>query len=277
MRHTYECTLRWADLDLVGHVNNVAYLDYLQEARIAFFGDHGVRATEGEGLVVARHAVEFAAPLAYTRRPVCVDTWVSDVRAGSFTLEHELYAERDGIRTTYVRAASRLAALVLDAGRPRRLTAEERTFLEGFRGPATLEPKELATGGGRHVSEIAVRWSDLDAFRHVNNVKYLEYFQEARLRYFGHLRQEGDKFGFLVIARSDVEYRREIRWRRAPYEVHSWVGRVGERSFTICAEIRDGDEVLAVSETVGVSFDRETQRSAPMPADQRARLLAELG
>ncbi len=34
MRHVYECPMRWADLDLLGHVNNVAHVDVLQEARI---------------------------------------------------------------------------------------------------------------------------------------------------------------------------------------------------------------------------------------------------
>ena len=37
MPHTYECPLRWADLDLLGHVNNVTYLDYVEEAREALF------------------------------------------------------------------------------------------------------------------------------------------------------------------------------------------------------------------------------------------------
>ncbi len=34
MRHVYRCPTRWADLDLLGHVNNVVYVDYLQEARV---------------------------------------------------------------------------------------------------------------------------------------------------------------------------------------------------------------------------------------------------
>ena len=36
MRHVYHCPVRWADLDLLGHVNNVVYVDYLQEARVDF-------------------------------------------------------------------------------------------------------------------------------------------------------------------------------------------------------------------------------------------------
>jgi len=40
MRHVYECPMRWADMDMLGHVNNVTYVDYLQEARIDMLAAH---------------------------------------------------------------------------------------------------------------------------------------------------------------------------------------------------------------------------------------------
>ena len=40
-RHVYECPMRWADMDLLGHVNNVVYVDYLQEARVDMLRTHG--------------------------------------------------------------------------------------------------------------------------------------------------------------------------------------------------------------------------------------------
>ena len=36
--------MRWADMDLLGHVNNVTYLDYLAEARERLFPDSRPRA-----------------------------------------------------------------------------------------------------------------------------------------------------------------------------------------------------------------------------------------
>ena len=33
--------MRWADMDLLGHVNNVIYVDYLQEARVDLLRHHG--------------------------------------------------------------------------------------------------------------------------------------------------------------------------------------------------------------------------------------------
>ena len=35
VRHTYECSIRWADMDQLAHINNVPNLDYEQEAQIA--------------------------------------------------------------------------------------------------------------------------------------------------------------------------------------------------------------------------------------------------
>ena len=32
--------MRWADMDLLGHINNVVYVDYLQEARVDMLRTH---------------------------------------------------------------------------------------------------------------------------------------------------------------------------------------------------------------------------------------------
>ena len=39
-RHIYLCPMRWADMDSLGHVNNVTYVDYLQEARVDMLRVH---------------------------------------------------------------------------------------------------------------------------------------------------------------------------------------------------------------------------------------------
>ena len=38
--------MRWADIDLLGHVNNVVYVDYLQEARVDMLRTHGPAARD---------------------------------------------------------------------------------------------------------------------------------------------------------------------------------------------------------------------------------------
>ena len=86
-----------------------------------------------------------------------------------------------------------------------------------------------------------------------------------------------------MVARTDVDYRRPILFRREPYEVHTWVSHVGTSSFTLSAEVRDpapvtgrAGEVLAASQVVAVGFDAETQRASQLSSRRRERLLAEL-
>ena len=267
-------------MDMLRHVNNVTYVDYLQEARIDMFTSHPeFRGGEelGEGVVVVRHELEFRAPLTFRSRPVLVDSWITQIRAASFTMAYEVYDERDdGDRTVYLRASSVLAPFVFAAERPRRLADIEREVLGRYLEPAEPRTPLAGQGSARHVFPLRVRWSDVDAYRHVNNVKYIEYFQEARIRYLMELHRDRDEFGHIAVARADVDYRRPIFFRMTPYDVHSWVSHVGRTSFTVAAEIRDGDELLASSRVVLVGFDSTTQRATELTPAQRDRLVGEL-
>ena len=139
MRHVYHCPLRWADMDSLGHVNNVTYVDYLQEARVDMFAVHAP-ASGGEelaeGVVVVRNEVEFVAPLVFRFEPVRIETWITDIKAASFTMAYEVLDEQpDGTRKVYARALSVLTPFVFSQERPRRLRPEERDVLERFLGP----------------------------------------------------------------------------------------------------------------------------------------------
>jgi acyl-CoA thioester hydrolase len=129
----------------------------------------------------------------------------------------------------------------------------------------------------RHRYECFVRFSDVDVYGHVNNVKYFEYYQEARLAFLKSLgRGEGEEGFSLVVARLDVDYKRPVLFRPEPFFVESWVTRVGTSSFGLAAEIRDGDTVLARAQAVMVTFDLQAQRSRALTPGERARLEAVL-
>jgi acyl-CoA thioester hydrolase len=265
-------------MDLLGHINNVAYVDYLQEARIEMFTSHPelTGGASGEGLVVVKHELDFVAPLKFRKRPVLIDSWVTEIRAGSFTAAYEIYDETDEGRVVYLRASTRLAPMVLATGAPRRIGPEERAVLETYLEPAEKRATLSTAGESRHVYPLRVRWSDLDTYHHVNNVKYVEYFQEARIAYSMAMHQHGDVFGEFVVARIDIGYRRPVDFRRDLFEVHSWISHVGNTSAVFAGELRDGDTVLATTQVVTVGFDTTTQRSAPLPPDHRKRLLEQL-
>jgi acyl-CoA thioester hydrolase len=130
-RHIFRCPLRWSDMDAFGHVNNVSFLRYLEEARIDFMwrlapGEGSASFTGGS--VVARHEIDYLRPLVHRHTPVTVETWVTDVSAASMTVAYEV---KDG-DAVYVRASTIVVPYNLEAGRPRRITREERSFLEEY-------------------------------------------------------------------------------------------------------------------------------------------------
>ncbi|UGY91454.1 acyl-CoA thioesterase [Streptomyces gobiensis] len=131
MRHIYHCPLRWSDMDAFGHVNNVVFLRYLEEARIDFMFRLAREAASGAftgGSVVARHEVDYLRPLVHRHEPVTVESWVSKLGAASLTISYEI-KDTD---TVYVRAATIVVPYNLKEEHPRRLTAEERSFLEAY-------------------------------------------------------------------------------------------------------------------------------------------------
>ncbi|WNI15531.1 acyl-CoA thioesterase [Actinacidiphila sp. ITFR-21] len=130
-RHIFRCPLRWADMDAFGHVNNVVFLRYLEEARIDFM--FRLAPGEGEttfagGAVVARHEIDYLRPLVHRHEPVVIETWVTDITAASMTVKYEVKDEG----TVYARAATVVVPYNLAEQRPRRITAEEKAFLERY-------------------------------------------------------------------------------------------------------------------------------------------------
>ncbi len=291
MRHLYRCPMRWADLDLLGHVNNVTYVDYLQEARVDMMRALGQRRESHDdledGVVVVRHEVTYLSPLGLRFRPVSIECWVTEVRAASFTLAYEVFHdddEADGGRRVYLRATTLLTPYVFTEERPRRLTADEKAALAPYVEPALAPPTDrvrtVERADSRHYP-LHVRFSDVDLYRHVNNVKYFEYFQEARIRLLADLtRGSGVEPASVVVAQTDVDYLRPILLRPRPYDVWSRVSRLGTRSMTIEAEIRDAEAdaeagdgaTLARSRVTVVFWDAATQRSTEPPAELRALL-----
>ncbi|MFI9805855.1 acyl-CoA thioesterase [Streptomyces sp. NPDC052301] len=130
MRHIYRCPLRWSDMDAYGHVNNAIFLRYLEEARIDFLSLRGKESKQGS--VVARHEIDYKRQLVHRPTPVDVELWVTEIKAASFTVSYEV-KDAD---TIYVQASTVIVPFDFEAQRPRRITAAEREFLEGYQDAA---------------------------------------------------------------------------------------------------------------------------------------------
>ncbi|MFG2077881.1 acyl-CoA thioesterase [Nonomuraea maritima] len=129
-RHVHPRTVRFADVDSQGHVNNVRFLDYLEDARFAMLSIDPVR--EGgepfKGMVVTRHEVDYRRPLGFRAEPVRVETWVTELRTVRFTLEYEILDEAG----VYVTAKSVIAAYDVERAAPRRLSENELLYLKRY-------------------------------------------------------------------------------------------------------------------------------------------------
>ncbi|MDP1788759.1 MAG: thioesterase family protein [Rhodoglobus sp.] len=98
--------------------------------------------------------------------------------------------------------------------------------------------------------EIPLRWSDFDAYAHVNNAEMLRILEEARIQAFWRP-DEGSDPGQVtaildarpgaesisLIARQEIEYLAPIPYMRAPIDIEMWIGRIGGASLEICYEL----------------------------------------
>ncbi|GDY65514.1 hypothetical protein SAV14893_049070 [Streptomyces avermitilis] len=83
--------------------------------------------------MVARHEIDYKRQLVHRREPVDIELWITEIRAASFTITYEV-KDADQL---YVRAATVVVPFDFEAQRPRRITAEEREFLEEYRDDVT--------------------------------------------------------------------------------------------------------------------------------------------
>jgi acyl-CoA thioester hydrolase len=131
-----------------------------------------------------------------------------------------------------------------------------------------------------HEKRVEIRWSDVDAYMHVNNAVYSTYLEECRDEWVERaLGEAGDPWD-LVLARVAIDFRRELRLEDEEVVVSCALERIGTASLTLHEEIRTRDgEVAAEAESVLVARDRELGRSRPLNERERAafdRALASL-
>ncbi len=262
--------LRWVDLDAQGHVNNAVVVDYLQEARVEWLLSGPNAHLLGDSTMVVGHQVEYLGPIRFDTEPVSVHLSVGPVGASRFLLAYSVV--QDGREVA--RGRSTLCLFDYRANRIRRMTGAERAWFAAQSEP--IEPlRSLGrwqVGSAAFEHDFSVRWSDLDSYGHVNNVRVFDYIAEARVRMSPDpdgphgMAAAADDQMLWMVARQDVDYVGQILLRTAPYQVRTAIARVGRTSLTTIAEVVDplDARVLARTRTVVVSGD-SAGRPVPVP------------
>jgi acyl-CoA thioester hydrolase len=121
---------------------------------------------------------------------------------------------------------------------------------------------------------VTVRYSDLGPARHVNNARYLNYLEEARIAYRKHLKlpQEGVS---VIILDTHITYHRPV-FLEDEIKVGVRVSYLGNKSMAYqhCIVSREGEKLYTSAEVVMVAYDYDADASVPVPAAWRKAIEA---
>ena len=131
MRHKSQLQIRWADLDAFKHINNAAYLVYMQEARADFTWFS--RIARGEepmlaDMVVARAEVDYLSPIHQTGTTLDVEIYIEKVSNSSFVMVYEM--SQGG--TLRAKGKTVQVGVDMETEKARRLRDKEREFLSQY-------------------------------------------------------------------------------------------------------------------------------------------------
>jgi acyl-CoA thioester hydrolase len=121
-----EIQRRFSDLDPLGHVNNVAFHDYLQEARMGLIGELEAVVNDDFAQIVVSQEIRHRKPLGYSREPVIIETAVTDMARTSYSIVYRILDEEGDVAAE---ATTRLAVVDPVSGRPIRMPESLRERL----------------------------------------------------------------------------------------------------------------------------------------------------
>lgn len=120
-----------------------------------------------------------------------------------------------------------------------------------------------------------LRWSDADAYGHVNNAEYFRYMEEARTRMFQEVvstDEEVRRTNAFVVGRTILEYRAPLHYRPEPVDVRVGVAKAGAATFDLAYEIRDTDRLYIEATTTIVAYNLDAGRPRRLSDLERAFL-----
>lgn len=226
--------VRGIELDATGSVSPGWLSRIFEDTRWRAFAadDYALRGVMEGGVARAGH-FEYLAPLSYGD-PVEIATWVARVGRTSFDFGHRISKSSDG--TVAVRA--RMTVVNLGAHGPAPLDP----IVSGFVTDETTPPARPWPDGERRDAwrrQWAVRPSDQDSFRHVNQARYIDYLDDTR--WFA--AKAGEAAGLEgPLSGLSIEYIREAH-AGEQVQMETWVTGVRTRAYELTRQ--PTGEVLA--------------------------------
>lgn len=117
-----------------------------------------------------------------------------------------------------------------------------------------------------YTTSIEIRFSDLDAYGHVNSAVYFTYLETARVKLFSDFFREVSTQGiFTVVARASCDFKIPVTLYD-PLQITVRVAKLGRASFDLEYRLHDGRETTyATAMTTMVCFDSINKVTVPLP------------
>jgi acyl-CoA thioester hydrolase len=259
--------VRHYELDALGHLNNVVFVNYMQEAAVEASAVLGFNPEwyrdRGEVWVVRRLEVRYLGQVAFGDA-VDVATWASATGGVRSVREYDLTLA--GSATRVARARAEWAYVDVATGQPAGIpdvlaAAFGAAGGEEDLGIRTRNPRST-DGAYRYVSRRPVQFRELDTLRHVNHAAYLDWVGQAYFdatRSINYPPEQTRKEGWMILqAGHSAEF-------LAPavaddnIEVVSWVSELGGVRGAWTHEIYNADtrQLLARDYSLGVFVNLE--------------------
>lgn len=96
MKHQTEIKVRFADCDMLGHVNNANYATYMEIARVEYINDviEPLRSWHETGILLAAYTMDFKVPV-YLNDKLIVHTEIVHIGNKSFKMNYDFVVESD--------------------------------------------------------------------------------------------------------------------------------------------------------------------------------------
>lgn len=122
-----------------------------------------------------------------------------------------------------------------------------------------------------------VRYGDLDPQGHVNNAKYLTYFEQARVYHFMKMGLFSKDQSFMeigvIVADIHIAYHAPTHYGDV-IKVGSRIAKIGTKSMTVeqCVMNAETGKVTASGTVILVTFDYEGMKTIPVPEDWKKKI-----
>lgn len=121
--------------------------------------------------------------------------------------------------------------------------------------------------GYRHLTEFRVRFADLDAMGHLNNLAILELLETGRVDYVVDLELGTHAELTYVLVRLECDFRAQAHYRDV-LTCGTRIARLGGSSFVVEHDIwNEGGTTVATASSTLVTLGDDPTRAAPIPDD----------